>query len=40
MMPMTNWQKPSTREPPKTELRETLAEAVRNTRPQPKANKD
>jgi len=30
---MTQWQKPVTREPPKTkaELREMLAEAVRNT---------
>lgn len=30
---MTNWQKPSKREPPKTkaELREMLTEAVRNT---------
>lgn len=34
---MTQWQKP-TREPPKTksELREMLAEAVRNTQPEPK----
>jgi hypothetical protein len=33
---MTQWQKP-TREPPKTksELREMLAEAVRNTQPKP-----
>jgi hypothetical protein len=32
---MAQWQKPSTREPPKTkaELREMLAEAVRNTQP-------
>jgi hypothetical protein len=30
---MANWQKPSTRQPPKTkaELREMLTEAVRNT---------
>jgi hypothetical protein len=38
-MSMTNWQKTSfTREPPKTkaELREMLAEAVRNTQPEPK----
>jgi hypothetical protein len=35
---MTQWQKSSTREPPKTkvELREMLAEAVRNTRPETK----
>ena len=35
---MTQWQKPSTREPAKTkaELREMLAEAVRNTQPPPK----
>jgi len=33
MLLMAQWQKPSTREPPKTkaELREMLAEAVRNT---------
>jgi hypothetical protein len=35
MVWMAQWQKPSTREPPKTkaELREMLAEAVRNTQP-------
>ena len=35
---MTQWQKSFTREPPKTkaELREMLAEAVRNTQPKPK----
>jgi hypothetical protein len=35
---MTQWQKSFTREPPKTkvELREMLAEAVRNTQPEPK----
>jgi hypothetical protein len=35
---MTQWQKAFTREPPKTkaELREMLAEAVRNTQPVPK----
>jgi hypothetical protein len=35
---MTQWQKTFRREPPKTkaELREMLAEAVRNTRPEPK----
>jgi len=35
---MTQWQKTFTREPPKTkaELREILAEAVRNTQPEPK----
>jgi hypothetical protein len=34
---MTQWQKPA-REPPKTkaQLREMLAEAVRNTQPEPK----
>jgi hypothetical protein len=34
---MAQWQKPSTREPPKTkaELREMLTEAVRNTQPEP-----
>jgi len=34
---MTQWQKSLTREPPKTkaELREMLAEAVRNTQPDP-----
>jgi hypothetical protein len=43
---MTQWQKTFTRQPPKTkaELREMLAEAVRNTQPErkrpPKANKD
>jgi hypothetical protein len=43
---MTQWQKPFTREPPKTksELREMLAEAVRNTQPeterQSKAKRD
>ena len=43
---MTQWQKPFTREPPKTkaQLREMLTEAVRNTQPEPKrppkANKD
>ena len=43
---MAQWQKPSTREPPKTkaELREMLTEAVRNTQPEPerppKASKD
>jgi uncharacterized protein YdhG (YjbR/CyaY superfamily) len=35
---MTQWQKSFTREPPKTkaELREMLAEAVRNTQPEMK----
>jgi hypothetical protein len=35
---MTQWQKSFTREPPKTkaELREMLAEAVRNTQPKRK----
>jgi len=35
---MTQWQKPLTREPPKTkaQLREMLTEAVRNTQPEPK----
>jgi hypothetical protein len=35
---MTQWQKSFTREPPKTktELREMLTEAVRNTQPEPK----
>jgi hypothetical protein len=35
---MTQWQKTFTREPPKTkaELREMLAEAVRNTQPETK----
>jgi hypothetical protein len=35
---MTQWQKTSTREPPKTkaQLREMLAEAVRNTQPESK----
>jgi hypothetical protein len=35
---MTQWQKSVTREPAKTkaELREMLAEAVRNTQPEPK----
>jgi hypothetical protein len=35
---MTQWQKSFTREPPKTkaELREMLAEAVRNTQPETK----
>jgi hypothetical protein len=35
---MTQWQKPSTRELPKTkaELREMLAQAVRNTQPETK----
>jgi hypothetical protein len=35
---MTQWQKPFMREPAKTkaELREMLAEAVRNTQPEPK----
>jgi hypothetical protein len=43
---MTQWQKSTTKEPAKTktELREMLAEAVRNTRLQPKlrpkANRD
>jgi hypothetical protein len=43
---MTQWQKSFTREPPKTkvQLREMLAEAVRNTQPetkrQPKSKKD
>jgi hypothetical protein len=34
---MAQWQKPSTRAPPKTkaELREMLTEAVRNTQPEP-----
>jgi len=34
---MAQWQKPSTREPPKTkaELREMLTEAVRNTQTEP-----
>jgi hypothetical protein len=34
---MAQWQKTFTREPPKTkaELREMLAEAVRNTQPEP-----
>jgi hypothetical protein len=40
---MTTWQR-TTREPPKTELREMLTEAVRNTQPEskrrPKAKKD
>jgi hypothetical protein len=47
MMSMANWQKTSfTREPPKTksELREMLTEAVRNTQSErkrpPKAGKD
>jgi hypothetical protein len=37
MLLMTQWQKSFTREPPKTkaELREMLAEAVRNTKPEP-----
>ena len=37
MLLMTQWQKSFTREPPKTkaELREMLAEAVRNTQPEP-----
>jgi hypothetical protein len=43
-MSMTPWQKSSTREPPKTkaELREILAEAVRNTqtKPQSKSKRD
>jgi hypothetical protein len=35
---MTQWQKSFTREQPKTkaQLREMLAEAVRNTQPEPK----
>jgi hypothetical protein len=35
---MTQWQKPFTREPPKTtaQLREMLTEAVRNAQPEPK----
>ena len=35
---MAQWQKTFTKEPPKTkaELREMLAEAVRNTQPEPK----
>jgi hypothetical protein len=35
---MTQWQKSFTREPPKTkaDLREMLAEAVRNTQPEKK----
>jgi hypothetical protein len=38
MMWMTQWQKSFTRESPKTktELREMLAEAVRNTQPETK----
>ena len=38
MVWMAQWQKTFTREPPKTkaELREMLAEAVRNTQPEPK----
>jgi hypothetical protein len=34
---MVNYKKPDTRTPPKskTEMREMLAEAVRNTQPQP-----
>lgn len=46
MLAMAQWQKPYTREPPKTkaELREMLTEAVRNTQPEPerpsKASKD
>jgi hypothetical protein len=34
---MSNWQKSSTRQPPKTkaELRQMLTEAVRNTQPSP-----
>jgi hypothetical protein len=38
MVVMANWQKSFTREPPKTkaELREMLAEAVRNTQPETK----
>ena len=46
ILTMAQWQKPSTREPPKTkaELREMLTEAVRNTQPEPerppKASKD
>jgi hypothetical protein len=34
---MANWQKSSTRQPPKTkaELRQMLTEAVRNTQPSP-----
>jgi hypothetical protein len=41
MVMMTQWQKSSTREPPKTkaELREMLTEAVRNTQPEPKRPK-
>jgi hypothetical protein len=46
MESMTQWQKSTTREPPKTkaDLREMLAEAVGNTKPapkrQPKADRD
>ena len=46
MLIMAQWQKPYTREPPKTkaELREMLTEAVRNTQTEPerppKASKD
>jgi hypothetical protein len=38
MVLMTQWQKSFTREPPKSkaELREMLAEAVRNTQPETK----
>jgi hypothetical protein len=38
MLTMTQWQKSFTREQPKTkaQLREMLAEAVRNTQPEPK----
>ncbi|MEO6784071.1 MAG: hypothetical protein ABI196_24840 [Bradyrhizobium sp.] len=37
ILPMTEWQKTYTRPPPKTkaELREMLAEAVRNTQSEP-----
>jgi hypothetical protein len=36
---MNQWQKPFTREPPKSkaELREMLTEAVRNTQPEPES---
>ncbi|AND89868.1 hypothetical protein BDS110ZK25_30210 [Bradyrhizobium diazoefficiens] len=38
---MTNWQKSSPRQPPKTkaELREMLTEAVRNTQPGRESNR-
>jgi len=38
MVDMAQWQKSPTRQPPKTktELREMLTQAVRNTQPEPK----